>query len=338
MSLLVTGTAGFIGYHTAEALLQRGHQVVGVDVVNEYYDVRLKEARLDRLKARPGFSEARLDIADKTALEAAFAACRPRRVIHLAAQAGVRYSVENPGAYVDSNLVGFANVLECCRHFEVEHLVFASTSSVYGANALMPFSESHGVGHPMSLYAATKRANEVMAHSYSHLFKLPTTGLRFFTVYGPWGRPDMALFRFTRAILAGEAIEVYNAGDMKRDFTYVDDIVEGVVRVADRIPVPDPGWNAGEPHPDPGRSGIAPFRIYNIGSGRPLQLMDYIHTLEACLGRKAALNRLPMQPGDVAATFADTSALEHDTGYVPATPIEVGVARFVAWYRGFYGV
>ncbi len=337
MIILVTGTAGFIGYHTAEALLQRGHRVVGVDMVNDYYDVRLKEARLDRLKARSGFTEHRIDIADMVALEAAFTRHRPSRVVNLAAQAGVRYSVENPRAYVDSNLVGFANMLECCRRFEIEHLVFASTSSVYGANELMPFAESHGVGHPLSLYAATKRANEVMAHSYSHLFALPTTGLRFFTVYGPWGRPDMALFRFTRAILAGEAIDVYNAGDMKRDFTYVDDIVEGVIRVTDRIPQPDPAWSAAGPHPDPGCSGVAPYRIYNIGSGRPVQLMDYIHTLEACLGRTASLNRLPMQPGDVAATFADTSALERDTGYVPATSIEVGVARFVEWYRGFYG-
>ena len=338
MTILVTGTAGFIGYHTAEALLRRGAAVIGVDMVNDYYDVRLKEARLARLKAQPGFTEIRIDIADAGLLEDAFARHRPDSVINLAAQAGVRYSVENPRAYVDSNLVGFANVLECSRRFSVGHLVYASTSSVYGANEAMPFAETQGVGHPMSLYAATKRANEVMAHSYSHLFTLPTTGLRFFTVYGPWGRPDMALFKFTKAILGGQPIDVYNAGDMKRDFTYVDDIVEGVVRVLDRIPKPDPAWSARGPHPDPDRSGIAPFRIYNIGSGRPLQLMDYIHTLEACLGRTATLNKLPMQPGDVAATFADTSALARDAGYVPATPLEVGVARVVEWYRSVYGV
>ncbi len=338
MTILVTGTAGFIGYHTAEALLRRGQAVVGVDVVNDYYDVSLKEARLARLKAQPGFREVRLDIADAARLSATFAEHKPTAVINLAAQAGVRYSVENPRAYVDSNLVGFANVLECSRQFQVTHLVYASTSSVYGADETMPFTESQGVGHPMSLYAATKRANEVMAHSYSHLFKLPTTGLRFFTVYGPWGRPDMALFRFAKAILAGAPIDVYNAGDMKRDFTYVDDIVEGVVRSLDHVPAPDPSWSAKGQHPDPGRSGIAPFRIDNIGSGRPMQLMDYIHTLEACLQRKATLNKLPMQPGDVAATYADTTALARDTGYTPSTTIEVGVGRFVDWYRDFYRV
>jgi UDP-glucuronate 4-epimerase len=338
MTILVTGTAGFIGYHTAEALLRRGQRVVGVDVVNDYYDVRLKEARLARLKQHNGFTEVRQDIADADGLAATFTSFSPKAVINLAAQAGVRYSVENPRAYVDSNLVGFANILECCRQAAVDHLVYASTSSVYGANETMPFSESQGVGHPMSLYAATKRANEVMAHSYSHLFKLPTTGLRFFTVYGPWGRPDMALFRFAKAILAGDPIDVYNAGDMKRDFTYIDDIVEGVVRALDHVPAPDPAWSAKGPHPDPSRSGIAPFRVYNIGCGRPMQLMDYIHTLEACLQRKATLHKLPMQPGDVAATYADTTALARETGYTPGTPIEIGVARFVEWYREFYRV
>lgn len=338
LPILVTGTAGFIGYHTAEALLRRGRAVVGVDVVNDYYDVRLKEARLARLKQRENFTEARLDIADAGRLSEVFEKYRPKSVIHLAAQAGVRYSVENPRAYVQSNLVGFGNILECCREHEIAHLVYASTSSVYGANQTMPFAETQGVGHPMSLYAATKRSNEVMAHSYSHLFSLPTTGLRFFTVYGPWGRPDMALFRFTRAILRDEPIDVYNGGDMKRDFTYVDDIVEGVLRVLERIPAPDPAWSGEGAHPDPDRSGIAPFRIYNIGSGRPMQLMDYIRTLESCLGRKAKLNKLPMQPGDVAATFADTSALARDCGYIPSTPIETGVARFVEWYRDFYKI
>ncbi len=338
MSILVTGTAGFIGYHVAEALLARGDRVTGVDVVNDYYDVRLKEARLARLKSDTRFTEIRIDIADRGALDAAFARSNPTTVIHLAAQAGVRYSVENPRAYVDSNLVGFANVLECCRAARVRHLVYASTSSVYGANRSMPFAETQGVGHPLSLYAASKRANEVMAHSYSHLYGLPTTGLRFFTVYGPWGRPDMALFRFTKAILAGEPIDVYNEGDMTRDFTYIADIAEGVVRVSDKPPAPDASWSAEGPHPDPDRSGVAPFRIYNIGRGQPLQLMEFVRTLETCLGRSAVLNRLPMQPGDVAATFADTTALARDVGYEPSTSVQVGVARFVEWYREFYGV
>ena len=338
MKVLVTGSAGFIGFHTAQKLLARGDEVAGVDVVNDYYDPRLKEARLSLLRQSPGFTEERLDMADRAALFAAFERHRPQRVINLAAQAGVRYSVENPAAYVDSNLVGFANVLEACRQFGVEHLVYASTSSVYGANTLMPFAETHGVGHQMSLYAATKRANEVMAHSYAHLFKLPCTGLRFFTVYGPWGRPDMALFKFTRAILAGEPIDVFNGGDMQRDFTYIDDIVEGVVRVCDRPAQVDPNWNADSAHPDPDRSGIAPFRLYNIGRGKPVPLMDYIRTLEAKLGKTAIYNMLPMQPGDVSATSADTSALERDTGYAPSTPVEVGVGNFVEWYKSFYSV
>jgi UDP-glucuronate 4-epimerase len=338
MTYLVTGTAGFIGYHTAERLLERGDAVIGVDIVNDYYDPALKEARLRRLRARPGFVEERIDIADRTALDAVFDRHAPRRVINLAAQAGVRYSVENPQAYVDSNLVGFLNVLENCRRHGVEHLVYAATSSVYGANTGMPFRETDGVAHPMSLYAATKRANEVMAHSYSHLFDLPSTALRFFTVYGPWGRPDMALFKFTKAILAGEPIQVFNHGDMKRDFTYVDDIVEGVVRVSDRIPQVAADWDPAERHPAADRSGVAPFRIYNIGRGAPVDLMDYIHTLEDALGRKATLDLLPMQPGDVAATFADTSALERDVGYTPSTSVAVGIGRFVDWYREYFGV
>lgn len=338
MTILVTGAAGFIGYHTAEALLARGETVVGLDIVNDYYDPALKEARLARLARRSGFLEMRVDVADRPALEDVFARHRPRGVIHLAAQAGVRYSVSNPHAYAGSNLVGFLNILECSRQARVEHLVYASTSSVYGANAALPFSEQHGVGHPMSLYAATKRANEVMAHSYAHLYGLPCTGLRFFTVYGPWGRPDMALFKFTRAILSGEAIDVYNNGDMRRDFTYIDDIVEGVVRVFDRPARPDPAWDAASPHPDPSSSGIAPFRIYNIGRGSPVPLMDFIRVLEEKLGRRAICNMLPMQPGDVAATFADTSALARDTGYAPSTPVETGVGRFVDWYREYYGV
>lgn len=338
MKYLVTGTAGFIGYHTAERLLARGDEVVGVDIVNDYYDPTLKEARLKRLNGRDGFTEERVDLADRAALDGVFARHQPRRVINLAAQAGVRYSVENPYAYVDSNLVGFVNILENCRQAKVEHLVYAATSSVYGANTRMPFHESDGASHPMSLYAATKRANEVMAHSYSHLFDLPSTGLRFFTVYGPWGRPDMALFKFTKAILAGEPIPVFNGGKMQRDFTYIDDIVEGVVRVSDRIPTADPAWDAGAKSPDPGRSGIAPYRLYNIGRGAPVDLMDYIRTLEAKLGRKAELDLLPMQPGDVAATFADTTALEQDVGYRPATPVDVGVGRFVDWYRDYFGV
>lgn len=338
MRLVVTGTAGFIGFHTALRLLERGDSVVGVDCLTDYYDVRLKEARLDRLRRYPAFVEARVSVADGAALHDVFGQAKPERVVHLAAQAGVRYSVENPGVYGESNLTGFLNVLECCRQHTVSHLVYASTSSVYGANAEMPFRESDGTAHPMSLYAATKKANEVMAHSYSHLFDMPTTGLRFFTVYGPWGRPDMALFRFTKAILQGQPIDIYNNGNMQRDFTYVDDIVEGIIRVLDRPPVVDPAWTAaGSRAPDPGASGIGPFRVYNIGRGAPVSLMDFVHTLEECLGRKAILNPMPMQAGDVAATFADTSALHRDTGYCPSTPVPVGVERFVAWYREYYG-
>ncbi len=335
MKILLTGAAGFIGYHVAERLLTRGDEVIGLDNLNAYYDVRLKEARLARLTGRPGFAFHRLDLADRVGMERLFAAARPQRVIHLAAQAGVRYSLTNPHAYVESNLVGFLHVLEGCRHHGVEHLVYASSSSVYGANTRMPFSVHDNVDHPVSLYAATKKANELMAHTYSHLYGLPTTGLRFFTVYGPWGRPDMALFLFTRAILEGRPIDVFNEGRMRRDFTYIDDIVEGVVRVTDRVPAGHPDWS-GEA-PDPGASR-APYRLYNIGNHAPVELLHLIATLEAALGRKAEKRLLPMQPGDVPATYADVDDLVRDVGFHPATPIEEGVARFVAWYREFYGV
>lgn len=338
MAILVTGAAGFIGFHTAQRLLRDGHEVVGLDNRNSYYDPALKAARAEILKRTPGYTDVVGDVADADSLRDVFARHRPRTVIHLAAQAGVRYSVENPSAYVQSNLVGFANILECCRNGGVGHLVYASTSSVFGANAAMPFAESQGTAHPMSLYAATKKSNEMMAHSYSHLFGLPTTGLRFFTVYGPWGRPDMALFKFTKAILAGEAIDVFNRGEMTRDFTYVDDIVEGVVRVAAKPATPDPDWNPASDNPDPSTSGIAPYRIFNIGGGAPVPLMAYIRTLEQCLGTPATLNLLPMQPGDVPATAADTSALRAWVGYAPATPVSEGVARFVTWYRDHFGV
>lgn len=336
VTILVTGSAGFIGSHAALRLLDRGETVVGVDVVNDYYDVGLKEARLARLRTYDRFHEARIDIADRAALEKVFAGHAPKRVINLAAQAGVRYSVDNPAAYVSSNLVGFGNLLECCRQGAVEHLVYAATSSVYGANASMPFSESDGASHPMSLYAATKRANELMAHSYSHIHNLPTSGLRFFTVYGPWGRPDMALFKFTKAILEDRPIDVYNNGVMQRDFTYIDDIVEGVIRLLDHTATPDPDWRADVRHPDPATSGIAPYRLYNIGRGKPVQLMDYVRTLEAKLGRTARLNMMPMQAGDVSATYADTTALQKAVGYEPSTTVEVGVGRFVDWYLEYY--
>ncbi len=335
MKILLTGVAGFIGYHVAERLLARGDEVVGLDNLNAYYDVRLKEARLARLTGRPGFSFHRLDLADRAGIEDLFAQTRPRRVVHLAAQAGVRYSLQNPHAYVESNLVGFLHVLEGCRHHGVEHLVYASSSSVYGANTRMPFSVHHNVDHPLSLYAASKKANELMAHTYSHLYGLPTTGLRFFTVYGPWGRPDMALFLFTRAILEGRPIDVFNEGRMRRDFTYIDDIVEGVVRVADRVPAGNPAWSGDAP--DPGTSR-APYRIYNIGNHAPVELLHLIGLLEAALGRKAEKRLLPMQPGDVPATYADVDDLVRDVGFQPATPIEEGVRRFVAWYRDFYRV
>ncbi|HZW28295.1 MAG TPA: NAD-dependent epimerase [Trueperaceae bacterium] len=334
-TVMVTGAAGFIGYHLAERLLERGDVVVGVDNLNDYYDVRLKEARLERLGRHPSFAFHRVDLADEDALMAVFAASRPAVVVNLAAQAGVRYSLQNPKAYVNSNLVGFANVLEGCRHHGVEHLVYASTSSVYGANTKVPFSVHDNVDHPLSLYAASKKANELMAHTYAHLYRLPCTGLRFFTVYGPWGRPDMALFLFTKAILEGRPIDVFNHGRMSRDFTYVDDIVEGVVRVVDGRPAPDPDWSGD--HPDPGTSN-APYRVYNIGNSAPVELPRLIEVLERELGREAKKNYLPMQPGDVPATFADVSDLERDFGFRPSTPLEEGVRRFVRWYQEFYGV
>ncbi len=335
MKVLVTGTAGFIGFHLARALLARGDEVIGVDNVNDYYDVGLKEARLARLKPSAGFAEARLALEDRDGLEELFARHKPQRVVNLAAQAGVRYSLENPRAYVDSNLVGFCNILEACRHHAVEHLVYASSSSVYGANTSMPFSVHDNVDHPFSLYAASKKANELMAHTYSHLYGLPTTGLRFFTVYGPWGRPDMALFLFTRKILEGKPIDIFNYGRHQRDFTYIDDIVEGVVRTLDKVAEPDPDWNAD--NPDPGASR-APYRLYNIGNHQPVELMRFIEVLEECLGKKAEKNFLPMQPGDVPATYADVDDLMRDVGYAPRTPIETGIARFVEWYRDYYAL
>ena len=334
MRTLVTGTAGFIGYHVAERLLHRGDEVIGLDIVNDYYDVRLKEARLERLAGHRWYRHERIDLADREAVARLFSEARPRRVIHLAAQAGVRFSLTNPMAYVDSNLVGFANVLEGCRHQQVEHLTYASTSSVYGANTAMPFSEHQSVDHQLSLYAATKKANEVMAHTYAHLFGLPTTGLRFFTVYGPWGRPDMAMFIFAKAILAGRPIDVFNHGRMRRDFTYVDDVVEGVVRVSDHPAAPNPTWSGHAPDP---ATSTAPWRVYNVGNQTPVELMYLIELLERALGREAVKNFLPMQPGDVPETCADVADLMRDVGFAPATPIEEGVRRFVAWYREFYG-
>ena len=335
MRVLVTGAAGFIGSALSLRLLARGDEVLGVDNLNDYYDVALKQARLDRLTPHPNFKFTKVSIEDRPALEKAFHAFRPQRVVNLAAQAGVRYSLENPYAYVEANLVGFINILEACRHGKVEHLVYASSSSVYGANRKLPFSVQDSVDHPVSLYAATKKANELMAHTYSHLYGLPTTGLRFFTVYGPWGRPDMALFLFTRKILAGEPIDVFNHGHHTRDFTYVDDIVEGVVRTLDRVPEPDPAYDPLQPN---SATSSAPYRVYNIGNSHPVQLSHYIEVLEDCLGRKAEKNLLPLQPGDVPDTSAEVTELMDDTGYRPDTPVEEGVKRFVEWYRGYYGV
>jgi UDP-glucuronate 4-epimerase len=334
MKVLVSGAAGFIGFHTAQKLLERGDEVVGLDNLNEYYDVRLKLARLEILNRQPGFRFVKLDLADREGMARLFAAERFQRVINLAAQAGVRYSIQNPLAYVDSNVVGFANILEGCRHNGVEHLVYASTSSVYGANTKMPFSVHQNVDHPLSFYAATKKANELMAHTYAHLYALPVTGLRFFTVYGPWGRPDMALFMFTRNILAGEPIDVFNYGHHRRDFTYIDDIAEGVVRCCDRVATENHAWDSDAP--DPG-SSRAPYRLYNIGNNQPVELMRYIEVLEQCLGRKAQMNLLPLQQGDVPDTWADIDDLQRDAGYRPATPVEVGIRRFVEWYRSYYG-
>jgi UDP-glucuronate 4-epimerase len=333
MKILVTGAAGFIGFHTANALLARGDEVLGLDNLNEYYDVRLKRARLAILEKAKNFRFVKLDLADDEAMRQLFAREKLQRIVHLGAQAGVRYSLEDPHAYVRSNITGTLNVLEGCRHNGIEHLVYASTSSVYGANTNMPFSPHRIADHPLSLYAATKRANELMAHNYSSLFKVPTTGLRFFTVYGPWGRPDMALFLFTRNILAGTPIDVFNFGHHKRDFTYVADIVEGVVRATDRVATPDPKWDSNDP--DPATSN-APFRIYNIGNNRPVELMRYIEVIEEYVGRKAQKNLLPMQLGDVPDTFADIDDLVSDVGYRPATPVEVGVRHFVDWFRQHY--
>ena len=333
--ILLTGAAGFIGSHVALTLLGRGDEVVGVDNINDYYDPTLKEARLARLTGRDGFTFRKLDVADRPGIEALFATAGFDKVIHLAAQAGVRYSLENPHAYIDSNIVGFTNILEGCRHNGVKHLTYASSSSVYGANTAMPFSIHQNVDHPLSLYAATKKANELMAHTYSHLYKLPTTGLRFFTVYGPWGRPDMAMFLFTKAILSGKPIDVFNNGQMRRDFTFVDDIAEGVVRTNDRVASANDEWNGDVP--DPGTSA-APYRLYNIGNNNPVELLYLIETIEKALGRTAVKHMLPMQMGDVPATYADVADLTRDTGFKPATPIEVGVERFVTWYRDYYKV
>ena len=333
MKILVTGAAGFIGFHTSKVLLDRGDTVVGLDNLNDYYDVALKQARLSQLEGRNGFSFVKADLADRQAIGDLFAAEKFDRVIHLAAQAGVRYSIENPAAYADSNLTGFLNILEGCRHNDAAHLVYASSSSVYGANTAMPFSVRQNVDHPLSLYGATKKANELMAHTYAHLYKLPVTGLRFFTVYGPWGRPDMALFKFTKAILSGEPIDVFNNGNHARDFTFIDDIVEGVVRCVDKVAEPSEAWDSMSP--DPGTSA-APYRIYNIGNNNPVELMDFIGAIEEALGVEAQKNFLPMQPGDVPATFADIDALAEAVGYRPKTDIRDGIAKFVAWYRDYY--
>ena len=333
MKLLVTGAAGFIGFHTAKLLLERGDEVVGLDNLNSYYDPALKEARLEILRGFERFRFIKADLADRSAMQALFRAEGFQRVVHLAAQAGVRYSLENPHAYVHSNIVGFLEVIEACRHTQVEHLVYASTSSVYGANTRMPFAESQGVDHPLTLYAATKRSNELMAHSYSSLYALPTTGLRFFTVYGPWGRPDMALFRFTKNILAGLPIDVYNGGDHRRDFTYVDDIVKGVVAAVDHVARPDPNWDSDHPNAS---TSSAPFRIYNIGNQTPVPLLRYIDVLEQRLGKKALKNLLPMQMGDLADTWADVETLAREVGYRPTTDLETGVKHFVEWYLAYY--
>ena len=335
MKILVTGAAGFIGAATAEALLDRGDEVIGLDNINTYYDVSLKHARLARLEGRKGFTFVKADLADRAAIEAVFSEHKPERVVHLGAQAGVRYGLTNPHTYVDSNIVGFLNILEGCRHGRVEHLVFASSSSVYGANTSLPYRVEDNVDHPLSLYAASKKANELMAHSYAHLYRLPVTGLRFFTVYGPWGRPDMAPFMFTKKIINGEPIDVYNFGKHARDFTYIDDIVEGVVRTLDTVAKPNPDWSGAEPDPS---TSAAPYRIYNIGNNDPVELMDFIRCIEDATGRKAVMNMLPMQPGDVPRTFADVEALAADTGSRPRTPIDVGIGRFVGWYKKFYKI
>jgi UDP-glucuronate 4-epimerase len=334
-NVLVTGAAGFIGFHLSKYLLNKNDRVFGIDDINNYYDVNLKLARLAELQNQPNFEFYKINLADREEMAKLFEQTKFDVVVNLAAQAGVRYSLENPHAYINSNLVGFTNILEGCRHSKVKHLVFASSSSVYGANTKMPFSIHDNVDHPISLYAATKKANELLAHTYSHLYKLPTTGLRFFTVYGPWGRPDMALFMFTKAILAGQPINVFNHGKMQRDFTYIDDIVEGVAKVMDKLPQPNPTWSGDRP--DPGTSN-APYRMYNIGNNQPVELMYFIKVLEDCLGKEAKKNMLPMQLGDVPATYADIDDLYADVGFKPNTQIEVGIERFVAWYKDYYKV
>lgn len=333
--VLVTGVAGFIGFHLGKKLLERGDEVIGLDNMNDYYDVTLKEARLTQLQGPARFTFHRLDLADREGITKLFEKQQPDIVVNLAAQAGVRCSLQNPYAYVNSNIVGFMNVLEGCRNVGVKHLVFASSSSVYGANTRIPFSVHDNVDHPVSLYAASKKANELMAHTYSHLYGLPTTGLRFFTVYGPWGRPDMALFLFTKAILEGHHIDVFNYGKMQRDFTYIDDVVEGIVRVIDKIPEPNPDWSGDDPDPS---SSNAPYKLYNIGNNSPVELLMFIELLEDCLGMKAKKNMLPLQPGDVPVTYADVDDLVRDVGFKPNTPIEVGIVRFVEWYRSYYNV
>ncbi|HHH45125.1 MAG TPA: NAD-dependent epimerase [Gammaproteobacteria bacterium] len=335
MKVLITGAAGFIGNNLALRLLERGDEVIGIDNLNDYYDPTLKQARLARVADNPAFVDVRMDLEDRDGIAAVFKEHRPERVVNLAAQAGVRYSLENPHSYIDTNIVGFMNILEGCRYNDVEHLVYASSSSVYGSNTNMPFSVHDNVDHPVSIYAATKKANELMAHTYSHLYRLPTTGLRFFTVYGPWGRPDMALFLFTRKILAGEPIDVFNYGKHRRDFTYIDDIVEGVIRTLDRVAEPNPSWSGDAPD---SASSTAPYRLYNIGNNQPIELMHYIEVLEDCLGKKAEKNMLPLQAGDVPDTYANVQDLINDTGYKPDMSVETGVANFVDWYKEYYGI
>jgi UDP-glucuronate 4-epimerase len=334
-TVLITGAAGFIGFHLSQRLLARGDKVIGIDNLNDYYDPNLKQDRLAQLKNQENFEFYKLDLAERKDISELFVNCQPEKVVNLAAQAGVRYSLKNPHAYVDSNVVGFVNILEGCRHSNVKHLVFASSSSVYGANTKIPFSTHDNVDHPVSLYAATKKANELMAHTYSHLYGLPTTGLRLFTVYGPWGRPDMALFLFTKAILEGRPIDVFNYGQMRRDFTYVDDVVEGIVRVLDKSPQPNPEWSSSAPDP---ATSYVPYKIYNIGNNNPVELSRFIEVLEKCLGRTAERNLLPLQSGDVPETYADVSDLEKDVGFKPSTPIEVGISRFLEWYRYYYNI
>jgi UDP-glucuronate 4-epimerase len=335
MKVLITGSAGFIGSALSLRLLDRGDEVIGIDNLNDYYDVELKKARLARTLDHDSYTDVRVSLEDRDGIADVFRQYQPQRVVNLAAQAGVRYSLENPHAYVDTNLVGFTNILEGCRHNGVEHLAYASSSSVYGSNTNMPFSVHDNVDHPVSLYAASKKANELMAHTYSHLYRIPTTGLRFFTVYGPWGRPDMAYFRFTQNILVGKPIDVYNNGNHQRDFTYIDDIVEGVIRVLDRIPEPNPDWSGDAPD---SATSSAPYRLYNIGNNQPVELMYYIEVLEKCLGKKAEMNLLPLQPGDVPATYANVDDLVRDVGYKPDMSVEQGIANFVAWYRDYHGV